>query len=80
MTTCKRCGAARYPNEMSRITINGKEIFLCQGCERKMMPALRDRRSLGRLIHSTLPLGETVRINKERARRYAGSQFKEERP
>ena len=79
MTTCKRCCAAIDTNKMNRITINGKETFLCRDCERKLMPALRDRRALGRLIRSTLPLGETVRINKERARRYAGSQFKEER-
>lgn len=79
MTTCKRCGANRDPNEMNKITVNGKEIFLCQGCELKLMPALRDRRAMGLLICSTLPMGEIVRINKERARWYAGSQFKEER-
>ena len=80
MITCKRCGAHGYLHGLIKITVNGKEVFLCQGCERKMMPALRDRRAMGRLIRSTMPLGETVRINKERARRYAGRQFKEERP
>lgn len=80
MTTCKRCGAHGRPHGLIKITINGKEMFLCRDCERKLIPALRDRRALGSFIRSTLPLGETVRINKERARRYAGSQFKEERP
>lgn len=80
MITCSRCGSFRYPNEMAVVaTIDSQPARLCSRCERQLLAQLQNKRAVGMLIRSTLPLGEIVRIRMEKASRYAGGKFEEER-
>ncbi len=75
---CRRCHRDQYPNQLRPVETTMAAYPLCPDCEARLLALLRELAFLAFLIRTTLTLGEIVRIDKEKAARYAAERYREE--
>ncbi len=73
-----RCLADPCPDQLVSVSAGVKSHRICLDCEAKLLSVLRSKSFLAFLVRTSMSLGEIIRIDKEKAAKYAAERYREE--